>query len=75
MRNSCPIHVKDTTYRVEVENNAQVESLNSNMAKLLGFLRNEVENDSLSIQVVCAPKAIESVPYTPKKRIIINKKL
>lgn len=74
MRNSSPVHVKDTTYRVEVENNVQVEALNSNMSKLLGFLHNEVENDSLSLQVVCAPKAIESVPYTPK-RIFINKRL
>ena len=67
MRNSLPQMVNDTTYLIEVENTAQVEAINSNMTKLLQFLRNEVGNDMVTLEVKVSPKGVSPMAKTDRE--------
>ena len=69
MRNSLPQKVNDTTYSVEVENTAQVEAININMTKLLTFLRNEVGNDMLALDVKLGAKDVSVMAKTDREII------
>ena len=51
MRNSLPQKIDDNTYSIEVENKGQLETLSSNMTKLMQFLRDEVGNDMLALNI------------------------
>ena len=67
MRNSLPQKVNDTTYLIEVENTAQVEAINSNMTKLLQFLRNEVGNDMVALETKISPKGVSTMAKTDRE--------
>ena len=67
MRNSLPQKVNDTTYQIEVENNAQVEAINSNMTKLMQYLRDEVKNDMLAIDIKLAEKDVSVMAKTDRE--------
>ena len=67
MRNSVPQRVNDTTYSVEVENDVQVEAIKVNMAKLLQFLRNEVGNDMLALDIKLSPKGVSTMAKTDRE--------
>ncbi len=67
MRNSLPQKVNDTTYLVEVENTAQVEAINSSMTKLLQFLRNEVGNDMVALDIKISPKGVSTMAKTDRE--------
>ena len=67
MRNSHPQKINDTTYSVEVENTAQVEAINSSMTKLLQFLRNEVGNDMLALDVKLGAKDMSVMAKTDRE--------
>ena len=67
MRNSMPEKINDTTYQIEVENNAQVEAINSNMTKLLQFLRNEVGNDMVALDIKISPKGVSVMAKTDRE--------
>ncbi|MBR5117046.1 MAG: DNA polymerase III subunit gamma/tau [Muribaculaceae bacterium] len=67
MRNSMPQKVNDTTYLIEVENTAQVEAINSSMTKLLQFLRNEVGNDMVALEIKISPKGVSTIAKTDRE--------
>jgi len=67
MRNSLPQQIDATTYLVEVENNAQVETINSNMQRLMQFLRNEVGNDMLALDVKLTEKQMSHMAMTERE--------
>lgn len=67
MRNSLPQKVNDTTYQIEVENNAQVEAISSNMTKLMQYLRDEVKNDMLAIDIKLAEKDVSVMAKTDRE--------
>ena len=67
MRNSLPSKINDNTYQIEVENNVQVEALSSNMTKLLEFLRNEVGNDMVSLDVKMSAKEVAPMAKTDRE--------
>ena len=67
MRNSTPQRLNDTTYQIEVENNAQVEAINSSMSKLLQFLRNEVGNDMVALEIKISPKGVSTMAKTDRE--------
>ena len=67
MRNSMPKKVNDTTYQIEVENNAQVEAISSNMTKLMQYLRNEVKNDMLALDIKLAGKDVSVMAKTDRE--------
>ena len=67
MRNSLPQMVNETTYSVEVENTAQVEAINSNMTKLLAFLRDEVSNDMLALDIKLGAKDVSVMAKTDRE--------
>ena len=67
MRNSLPTKIDDTTYQIEVENNVQVEALGSNMTKLLQFLRDEVGNDMVSLEVKLSSKEVSVMAKTDRE--------
>lgn len=69
MRNSLPQKVNDTTYLIEVENTAQVEAINSSMTKLLGFLRQEVGNDMVALEIKISPKGVSAMAKTDREII------
>lgn len=69
MRNSAPQKVDDTTYSIEVENNAQIESINSNMTKLMQFLRNEVGNDMVALDVKLGAKGVSAMAKTDRELV------
>lgn len=51
MRVSLPKKVNDTLYEIFVENQGQVEFFNAHSTEILSFLRNEIQNDMLAINV------------------------
>ena len=67
MRNSLPQKVNNTTYLIEVENTAQVEAINSSMTKLLQFLRNEVGNDMVALEIKISPKGVSAMAKTDRE--------
>ena len=67
MRNSLPQKVNDTTYQIEVENNAQVEAISSNMTKLMQYIRDEVKNDMLAIDIKLAEKDVSVMAKTDRE--------
>ena len=67
MRNSLPQKVNDTTYLIEVENTAQVEAINSSMTKLLQFLRSEVGNDMVALEIKISPKGVSAMAKTDRE--------
>ena len=69
MRNSEPQRIDDNTYFVEVENNAQIEAINSNMTKLMQFLRNEVGNDMLALEVRLGAKGVSVMAKTDRELV------
>ena len=69
MRNSLPQQVNDTTYLVEVENTAQVEAINSSMTKLLAFLRQQVGNDMVALEIKVSPKGVSAMAKTDREII------
>ena len=69
MRNSLPQKVNDTTYQIEVENNAQVEAISSNMTKLMQYLRDEVKNDMLAIDIKLAEKDVSVMAKTDRESV------
>ena len=69
MRNSLPTKIDNNTYQIEVENNVQVEALSSNMTKLLQFLRDEVENDMVSLDIKLSPKGVSTMAKTDREII------
>lgn len=67
MRNSQPSPINENTYQIEVENNVQVEALSSNMTKLLQFLRDEVGNDMVSLDIKLSPKQVSAMAKTDRE--------
>ena len=51
MRNAFPQRQDDTTYIIKVDNRAQVQVVEGVMPRLITFLRDEVKNDMLAINV------------------------
>lgn len=51
MRSCQPTKINDTLYEIEVENQLQVETFNTNSSRILAYLRDGVENDMLAINV------------------------
>ena len=51
MRVARPHKVNDTLYEIFVENQGQVEFFNAHSTEILTFLRNEIQNDMLAINV------------------------
>ena len=69
MRNSVPQKIDDNTYFVEVENNAQIEAINSNMTRLMQFLREEVGNDMLALNVKLGEKGVSAMAKTDRELV------
>ena len=67
MRNSLPQKIDDTTYSIEVENKGQVETISSNMTKLMQFLRDEVGNDMLALNITHSEKGISTMAKTDRE--------
>ena len=67
MRNAMPTPINANTYRIEVENTAQVETISSNMTRLMQFLRNEVGNDMLALEVKLGEKEISNKAKTERE--------
>ena len=67
MRNSTPQPIIDTTYQVEVENEVQVEAIKVNMSKLLQFLRDEVGNDMLALDIKLSHKEVSAMAKTDRE--------
>ena len=67
MSNSVPTKIDEGTYQIEVENNVQVEALSSNMNKLLQFLRDEVGNDMVSLDIKLSPKGVSTMAKTDRE--------
>ncbi|MBR5102675.1 MAG: DNA polymerase III subunit gamma/tau [Muribaculaceae bacterium] len=68
MRMSPPERVNDTQYEIYVDSTAQLEFMTSMMGEILKFLRNEVKNDMLAIDI----KIRESAP---KARVMTDREL
>ena len=64
---STPQKVNDTLYVIEVENQAQVQFMDDNKGKLMTFLRDEVKNDMLAIDVKISEKKSERRIWTPRE--------
>ncbi|MBR5085482.1 MAG: DNA polymerase III subunit gamma/tau [Muribaculaceae bacterium] len=69
MRNSHPQKINDTTYQIEVDNNAQVEAISSNMNKLMQFLRNAVNNDMVALDIKLSERGISAMAKTDREII------
>ncbi|MBQ6279157.1 MAG: DNA polymerase III subunit gamma/tau [Muribaculaceae bacterium] len=69
MRNSHPQKVNDTTYQIEVDNNAQVEAISSNMNKLMQFLRNAVGNDMVALDIKLSERGVSAMAKTDREII------
>ena len=67
MRKSTPRLINDTTYQVEVENDVQVEAIKVNMSKLLQFLRDEVGNDMLALDIKLSAKEVSAMAKTDRE--------
>ena len=67
MRNSLPQKIDDNTYSIEVENKGQLETLSSNMTKLMQFLRDEVSNDMLALNITLSEKGVSSMAKTDRE--------
>ena len=67
MRNSLPQKIDDNTYSIEVENKGQLETLSSNMTKLMQFLRDEVGNDMLALNITLSEKGVSSMAKTDRE--------
>lgn len=67
MRNSFPQKINDTTYLVEVDNKSQIETIGSNMTKLMQFLRNEVNNDMLALDVKIVERGVSHAAMTERE--------
>ena len=69
MRNSLPQKIDDNTYQIEVENNAQVEAISSNMTKLMQFLRNAVGNDMVALDIKLSERDVSAMAKTDREII------
>ena len=69
MRNSHPTKLNDTTYQIEVDNNAQVEAINSNMNKLMQFMRNALNNDMVALDVKLSERGVSAMAKTDREII------
>ena len=67
LRNSLPERLDDVTYRAKVESQAQVQVMETHMTSLLAFLRNEVDNDMLSLVVKINEGAPKPVAMTDRE--------
>ena len=67
LRNSQPERLDDVTYRAKVESQAQVQVMETHMTSLLAFLRNEVDNDMLSLVVKINEGAPKPVAMTDRE--------
>jgi hypothetical protein len=52
MRRCFPQIVEGDTYSIYVDNQAQQEEFDHNMMELLGYLRNELDNDNFTLNVM-----------------------
>ena len=69
MRNSLPQKIDDNTYQIEVENNAQVEAISSNMTKLMQFLRDAVGNDMVALDIKLSERDVTAMAKTDREII------
>ena len=67
MCNSLPQKIDDNTYSIEVENKGQLETLSSNMTKLMQFLRDEVGNDMLALNITISEKGVSTMAKTDRE--------
>ena len=67
LRNGLPERIDDVTYRATVESPAQVQVMEANMSTLLAFLRDEVGNDMLALEVKISEGAIKPVAMTDRE--------
>lgn len=67
LRNGLPERIDDVTYRVMVESPAQVQVMETNMASLLAFLRDEVNNDMLALEVKINEGAVKPTAMTDRE--------
>lgn len=70
MRNAKPIAMGNDTYKVIVENPAQVQALEFVMQDLLEFMRNGLENDMFAISIEVTPNAEKKKILSPREALI-----
>lgn len=75
MRSSVPTRSEESHYRILVDHPAQIQAFELSMSKLLGFLRDRLENDMLSLHVELSEKEQISQPKSPREllRQIVEK--
>jgi DNA polymerase-3 subunit gamma/tau len=61
MRNCSPVRTGDDSFRVEVENDIQLNLLNDNLSDITSYLRDAVINDNITLDAV-----IKNGPSSPK---------
>lgn len=70
MRNAKPIAMGNDTYKVIVENPAQVQALEFVMQDLLEFMRNGLENDMFAISIEITPNVEKKKILSPREALI-----
>lgn len=69
MRKSTPKRVDDTLYEISVESQGQVEFFNTHRSEIVSFLRKEVGNDMLAIDVKVRQGGDEHKLLSPREVI------
>ena len=67
MRMSQPKALDDTTYEIVVQQDAQLKFFEANKPKLMQFLRDQVGNDMLAINVKISEEISERRIFTPRE--------
>ena len=67
MRASTPTKVGDAVYEFEVANQMQVDLFNTQIMKILSFLRDKVENDMLTLVIKHNPHIDKPIFWTPQQ--------
>ncbi|MCH5231087.1 MAG: DNA polymerase III subunit gamma/tau [Muribaculaceae bacterium] len=66
MRSGEPRQITDTEYKFEVDHPAQKQAFESAINQLMEFLKNKLENDSVTLRVEIAEKGNEDKKMNPK---------
>ena len=67
MEMASPVKVDDARYEIQVASQGQMEFFESSKASVLAFLRQELDNDLVDIQVKLAPESDDHRIWTPRE--------
>lgn len=67
MRNAIPKMIDEVTYSVVAYNPAQQQMMESSMPQLLGYLRDRLSNDFISLRVELAPEDVSQRILSPRE--------